>query len=149
MTNCNISRFAPEGVKNNGDRREWAVCNHMGVERTKHDSAAYDRDSDVNVGDLHISVKSSGFTLMSGNLCEGLEDFDAIWALYKSKTHSNCFAYVDEDFNLTLMDIDEFEKFVYTFCHIERESEKNGGAVKIRCRKESAKMRAWLAANAR
>lgn len=149
MTTANISRFAPVGVKNRGDAREWAVCAHMGVEHGKHDSGAYDRDSDVNAGDLHISVKSSGFTLMSGNLCEGLQSFDAIWNLYRSKTHSNCFAYVDEEFNLTLMDIDEFEKFVYTFCHIERESEKNGGAMKIRCRKESAKMRAWLAANAR
>lgn len=146
MTNCNISRFAPEGVKNNGDRREWAVCNHMGVERTKHDSAAYDRDSDVNVGNLHISVKSSAFTLMSGNLCEGLEDFDAIWALYKSKTHSNAFAYVTADMTLYLMNIDEFERFVYTFCHVEKESSKNGGKCKIRCAKESSKMLTWLAA---
>ena len=77
MTTANISRFAPVGVKNRGDAREWAVCAHMGVERGKHDSGAYDRDSDVNAGDLHISVKSSGFTLMSGNLCEGLQSFDA------------------------------------------------------------------------
>lgn len=146
MTNCNISRFAPEGVKNNGDRREWAVCNHMGVERTKHDSTAYDRDSDVNVGNLHISVKSSAFTLMSGNRCEGLEDFDAIWALYKSKTHSNVFAYVTTDMTLYLMNIDEFERFVYTFCHVEKESSKNGGKCKIRCARESGKMLAWLAA---
>lgn len=149
MTNINISRFAPAGAVKSYDRKEWAVCAYTGIERTKHDSSAYDRDSDVNAGDLHISVKSSGFTLMSGSLCEGLDSFDAIWNLYRSKTHSNCFAYVDEDFNLTLMDIDEFEKFVYTFCRVERESEKNGGAMKIRCRKESAKMRAWLAANAR
>jgi len=148
MTTSNIMRFAPAGVKNNGDRREWAVCAHMGVDRVHHDSGAYDRDSDVNVGNLHISVKSSAFTLMSGALCEGLEDFDSIWALYKSKTHSNTFAYVDEDFNLYLMNMEEFEKFVYAFCKTERESEKNGGAMKIRCRKESQKMRDWLQANA-
>lgn len=148
MTNVNISACAPVGVKNNGDRREWAVCAHMGVERTKHDAGAYDRDSDVNVGALHISVKSSAFTLMSGNLCEGLADFDSIWKLYKSRTHSNTFAYVDDNMTMTLMDINEFEKFVYTFCRLERESEKNGGAWKIRCRKESQKMRDWLSANA-
>lgn len=148
MTTANIFQFAPAGVKNNGDRREWAVCAHMGVERCKHDSGAYDKDSDVNVGDMHISVKASGFTLMSGNLCEGLEDFDSIWKLFKSRTHSNVFAYVDEQFTMTLMNIDEFEKFVYAFCKTERESEKNGGAMKIRCRKESQKMRDWLAANA-
>ena len=141
MTTSNISRFAPVGVKNRGDAREWAVCAHMGVERGKHDSGAYDRDSDVNAGDLHISVKSSGFTLMSGNLCEGLDSFDAIWNLFRSKTLSNCFAYVDEDFNLTLMNIDEFEKFVRAWCYLSKESSKNGGRTKIRCKHESQKMR--------
>ena len=43
MTISNISRFAPANVKNRGDAREWAVCSHMGVERSKHDSKAYDR----------------------------------------------------------------------------------------------------------
>ena len=43
------------------------------------------------------------------------------------------------------MNLPEFKQFVYAFCHTERESEKNGGAMKIRCRKESKKMLAWLA----
>lgn len=148
MTNCNISRFVPAGVKNNGDRREWAVCAHMGVERHKHDAGAYDRDSDVIAGDMRISVKSSGFTLMSGSLCGGRDSFDAIWAYYKATTHSNVFAYVDQSFNLYLMNMAEFEKFVYAFCYTERESSKNGGAMKIRCRKESQKMRDWLMSTA-
>ena len=52
---------------------EWALCSKYGITRTKHDSSAYDRNSDVNAGSVRISVKTSGFTLMAGNLCEGLE----------------------------------------------------------------------------
>ena len=141
MTTANLPRVC---AKNEGDAREWSVASFMGVERTKHDSKAYDRDSDVNAGGLHISVKSSAFSLMSGALCEGLSDFDSIWNLYASKTHSNSFAYVTAEYVMYLMNLDEFKQFVYAFCKLERESEKNGGALKIRCRKESAKMVRWL-----
>ena len=127
-----------------GDAREWAVCADMGVARSKHDSSAYDKNSDCVAGDMRISVKSSNFTLMSGGLCEGLEAFDDIWNLYERKTHSNFVAYVSKDFVMYLMTIAEFKKFVYTFCYVEHESAKNGGAAKIRCRKESGKMIKWL-----
>ena len=46
-----------------------------------------------------------------------------------------------------MMNINEFEQFVYMFGRTERESEKNGGAMKIRCRKESRKMVEWLNAH--
>lgn len=127
-----------------GDTAEWAVCAYERVARAKHDSSDYRSNSDVNVGNRHISVKSSAFTLMSGNMCEGREDFDGIWNLYAENTHSNEFVYVAQDFTAYYMTIDEFEKFVYLFCRTERESEKNGGAMKIRCRKESKKMVEWL-----
>ena len=58
--------------KNHGIAVEWGICNHYGIKRVAHDSAAYDKDSDVNVGGKHMSVKASKFTLMSGSLCEGL-----------------------------------------------------------------------------
>ena len=134
--------------KNHGIAIEWGICNHYGIQRIAHDHAAYDKDSDVNVGDKHISVKSSAFTLMSGNLCEGRQTFDDIWTLYKAKTHSNTTVYGTQDGRAFEMNMDEFEKFVYVFCKVERESEKNGGAMKIRCRKESAKMIKWLEAMA-
>jgi len=139
-------RLNPVSAKNAGDAREWAVANFYHIDRAAHDAGAYDVDSDINAGELHISVKSSNFTLMSGALCEGLESFDDIWALYRSRVHSNRFVYVTEDFTAYDMDIDEFERFIYSFCRTERESEKNGGAMKIRCRKESGKMLKWLAA---
>lgn len=143
MTNYRLTTTTT--TRNAGDAREWALCRHYMVERTAHDSGAYDRDSDINAGDKHISVKASAFTLMSGNLCEGLETFDGIWNLYATRVHSNTFAYVTVDYTVYEMNLDEFKKFVYTFCRLERESEKNGGALKIRCRKESGKMLKWLA----
>lgn len=133
-----------EDVKNAGVAREWAVCRYYGICRTKHDSSAYDVDSDVNFGEKHISVKAEKFTLMSGKLCNGEETFDGIWALYESKVHSNTFAYVTKDGCVYEMNIHEFKEFVYEFCRLERESSKNGGYMKIRCRCESKYMIEWL-----
>lgn len=133
-------------TKNAGDAREWSVCAMLNMPRVKHDSAPYDVASDISCDGMEISVKASGFTLMSGSMCEGLEDFDDIWNLYASRVHSNTFAYVTADFLVYMMNLREFKRFVYAFCRTERESEKNGGAMKIRCRKESKRMLEWLAA---
>lgn len=126
------------------DAAEWALCAKYGITRVKHDSSAYDKDSDVSAGDVRISVKTSAFTLMAGSLCEGRDTFDGIWSLYAERVHSNMFAYVTLTGTVYMMNIDEFKSFVYAFCRTERESEKNGGAMKIRCRKETAKMIRWL-----
>ena len=134
--------------KNAGIVREWGLCAYYGIERTAHDSVSYDKGSDIELTDKAISVKASGFTLMSGSLCEGLSDFDGIWNLYASRVHSDTFAYVTEDGTTYEMNLNEFKEMVYTFCKTEKESAKNGGATKIRCKKESAKMRAWLEARA-
>lgn len=150
MTSYSIKAINPDrkdGKKiTQGDIREWSLCDYYGVKRTTHDSKAYDKDSDLNVNDLHISIKASGFSLMSGKLCEGREDFDGIWALFESRVHSNRFAYITKDFTVYEMDIHEFKKFVYTFCYINRESTQNGGRKKIKALSESKKMCKWLAA---
>ena len=142
-----ISRPAATAAapKNEGIVREWAMCAYHMVERTAHDAQPYDKASDLEAAGKRFSIKASAFTLMSGNLCEGIEDFDGIWNLYESRVHSDTFAYITADFTVYEMTISEFKCFVYTFCHTERESEKNGGAMKIRCRKESGKMLKWLA----
>ena len=145
MTTYTIERI---NHKNAGIAREWALCHYYGVERVAHDAGKYDNDSDLNAAGKHISVKASGFTLMSGALCEGREDFDGIWEVYESHVHSDTFAYVTADFTVYEMNLAEFKVFVYTFARTERESEKNGGAMKIRLRKESLKMLKWLAARA-
>lgn len=131
--------------KNAGIAREWAICKHYHIDRTSHDSLAYDKGSDLDADGKHISVKASAFTLMSGSLCEGRESFAGIWALYESRVHSDTFAYVTADFTVYEMSLAEFKAFVFSFAHTERESEKNGGQVKIRLHKENKRMLAWLA----
>lgn len=150
MKAINLIKFAPAPavVKNNGIRREWTVCAYAGIERVSHDNGAYDKDSDVNVGNRHISIKASKFSLMSGSLCEGRTEFDAIWELYSRKCHSNEWCYMTKDFTAYFMSKEEFRQFVYEFCHIEKESSKNGGYSKIRCGEETKKMVEWLKARA-
>ena len=130
--------------KNAGIAREWALCKHYHIDRTSHDNLPYDKGSDLDTASKHISIKASGFTLMSGSLCEGRESFDGIWALYESRVHSDTFAYVTNDYTVYEMSLAEFKRFVYTFAVTARDSEKNGGHMKIRMHKESKKMLAWL-----
>ena len=148
MKTTNIKNFAPANVKNSGDAKEWAYCSYRGIERVKHDSKPYNVASDVEINEEKISIKASKFSLMSGKLCNGLTDFDKIWELYETNTHSNKFVYITEDFTAYEMNITEFKTFIYTFCKTEKESEKNGGAVKIRCKTESKKMIEWFQAKA-
>lgn len=130
--------------KNAGIAREWTLCAYYGVTRTTHDHIAYDKDSDLNVGDMAISIKASGFTLMSGRLCAGCKGFDDIWNRYEQNVHSNTFVYISKDYIAYSMNLDEFKTFIYSFCYLDRESKKNGGGIKIKCRAESQKMLRWL-----
>lgn len=131
---------------NSGICAEFAYATICGVSNHKFDHISYNRGSDVNAGHRHISVKSSGFTLMSGSLCEGNTTFDGIWNLYASKVASNEWAYITKDGRAFEMNLNEFKNFVYSFCGLEKESAKNGGFYKIRCKKESKKMLQWLEA---
>lgn len=130
--------------KNAGIAREHDLCAYYGIERTKHDNSNYATDSDINYNDLHISVKASGFSLMSGSLCKGCKTFDEIWDLYEHSVHSNAFAYVTTTYNVYIMNLATFKEFIYRFAGLEHESAKNGGGLKIKCRKESKKMIDWL-----
>ncbi len=136
--------YVPHSDKNFGIAAEHGLCDVFGITRTKHDNSSYCTNSDICVGNMAISVKASGFSLMSAKLCDGCKDFDGIWNIYESRVHSNVFAYCTKDGVAYMMNIAEFKQFVYAFCALERESKKNGGGVKIRCRKESKKMLAWL-----
>ena len=130
--------------KNAGISREWTLCAYYGIERTSHDHTAYDKDSDLTVGDMAISIKASSFTLMSGKLCAGCKDFNDIWNRYEQNVHSNTFVYITKDYIAYTMNIDEFKSFIYNFCYLDRESKKNGGCIKIKCRAESKKMLRWF-----
>ena len=145
MTRYNLNRVNADKI---ADAKEWSVALHYGITRVAHDSKPYNVASDVETGKKNISVKSSKFTLMSGSFCKGLSTMDEIWTLYENTTHSDTFAYVTEDFSAYEMNIEEFKTFVYTFCTVQRECAKNGGACKIRCRAETKKMVEWLQARA-
>lgn len=125
---------------NAGIAREHDLCHYFGIERTAHDSSDYRSNSDINLGDRHISVKASGFTLMSGNMCNGYDEFDDIWNLYKNTTHSNEFAYITEDYRVYEMNISEFEAFLRVFGRVEKEAQRTA----VRRKSDAArKARIW------
>lgn len=135
--------------KNAKINAEFCLAYHlMGEIRTHHDSLPYNVGSDIETGYANISVKASKFTLMTGTLCEGQTTFDGIWNVYAKNTHSNVFAYITANMEVYEMDMEMFKKFVYAFCRTERDSEKNGGCMKIRCKTESQKMLKWLESQA-
>lgn len=130
--------------RNNGIRAQRAFAHYCGIEQHAHDAIRYDIGSDIEIAGHGYSVKSSGATLMAGMLCEGRESFESIWELYAERVHSDRFVYVTNAWTAYVMNLSEFSEFVHAFGRCERESSKNGGAVKIRFRKESSKMVAWL-----
>lgn len=137
-------------VKNHGDACEFGVCSYYGINRIKHDSKPYNTNSDIELSNgKNISVKSNHFTLMSSALCEGLTSFDDIWKLYATNTHSNTFAYVTKTKKAYEMNLHEFKSFIYAFGTIEKDSAKNGGKAKIRCKAETKKMIEWLESQAK
>lgn len=148
MFGYSISGHFNESVKNSGIRSEWAFCSFHGVNRTKHDNGSYESGSDLEFNGHGYSVKANAFTLMSGTLCKGQTTFAGIWDLFVSRVHSDIFAYVTKTEIAYEMNLQEFSEFVHEFGYLERESAKNGGGLKIRCRKESKKMLAWLAERA-
>lgn len=151
MKAINIMNYLSEGTQythNNGIRFELVYAAAAGEKAHSFDKVPYYAGSDVNVGNRHISVKSSKFTLMSGSLCEGETTFDGIWNLYERKVHSNEWAYITAEGKAYEMNLSEFKQFVYEFCSVEKESSKNGGKAKIRCRRETKAMLQWLEARA-
>ena len=130
---------------NTGIAREHDYCISLGINRTAHDNNDYRTTSDIVIDNRHISVKSSGFTLMTGTLCNGAETLEEIWNVYEQTTDATEIAYITTDYIVYTMTIAEFKTFVKLFCRTERDSKKNGGKMKVRCRHESEKMRQWLA----
>lgn len=148
MLNYSLSGHFDFSVKNHGDRCEWAVCDFFGTHRAAHDSGSYNRGSDLQTAMHGYSIKASGFSLMSASLCEGRNTFAGIWNLYADRVHSDRFVYVTKTEMAYEMNLQEFGEFIHEFGYLEKESTKNGGGLKIRCRKESKKMLAWLAERA-
>lgn len=134
--------------KNFGVNAEWTMASYHNIIRTKHDNKSYDVASDIEIGDLLISVKANGFTLMAGSKCKGCKTFEGIWKRYYKNVHSNTWYYVTQDWQCYIMNKKEFSQFVHKFATLDRESSKNGGGLKIKAKRENADMIAWLEARA-
>ena len=129
---------------NKGINAELSLCEYFNIERKTLDNKAYNIASDIEIGNKKISVKSARFTLISGTLCNNSTDFNEIWNFYKATTHSNTFVYVSLTGKCYEMNINEFEKFVFAFCELQKDSESNKGKTKIRAKHESRKMIEFL-----
>lgn len=116
----------------------------MGEVNAKHDNVPYNMGSDIKA--LHISVKSSRFTLASGKAMQA-QDFEGQLTEYMANTVSTQVCYMAMNMVAYVMNMAEFEAFVRTFCTLQKDSSKNGGKYKIRCKHESRKMIAWLEAH--
>ena len=130
---------------NFGQHAEQNLAYHLTGEIRRHDRVAYDKGSDIP--EYNLSVKSSAFTLMSGTACMA-QDFNGIIDEYFSKVASKHIAYVTKNFNVFVMNLDEFKSFLYQFARLEKDSEKNGGRYKVKMRKETSAMCEWLMARA-
>lgn len=148
MKKINISAFAINTTCNKGINKEWALCQYFGIERTIHDKTPYFKGSDIEAKGMKISVKSPKASLMSGNYCKDCNSFEEIWETYKTNTHSDTIAFVTHELDAYFMTIEEFSDFVHTFGYLSRESQSNGGNIKIAFLNESKRMRAWFAERA-
>lgn len=126
---------------NFGNHAEQALAYTLTGEIRKHGKITYDKGSDIPEYDM--SVKSSGFSLMSARLCES-EDFEEIISQYMTNTASTCVAYVAQNMVAYVMNMEQFNEFLHQFCYLDRESTKNGGGVKVKMLRESKKVLTWL-----
>lgn len=126
-----------------GNHVEQALAYTLTGEMRKHDHVPFFADSDIP--EFNMSVKSNGFTLASAKVNHG-ETFEEKLNDFVTRVHSDKFAYVTLEMVAYVMNLEEFVTFIRLFCYLDRESTKNGGGKKIKCRAESKKMLAWLEA---
>ena len=117
--------------KNSGQHAEQVVKYNLLGTIEKADNTPYYKSGDIN----DLQIKSARATICKGlNLLEHLE-----------KDKATNYGYVIKDFSkMFVMNREEYVEFVTIFGTITRESEKNGGAEKIRLKSESRAMIEWL-----
>ena len=115
---------------NHGQNAEQSIRFHLTGEILKADNVRFDKGADI----LNFQVKSAKATICKGTDLEKYLDLDA----------STAYIYATRNGIAYIMERAEYIAFVNTFGYVTRESEKNGGAEKIRLRDESKKMLAWL-----
>lgn len=145
MKKIDLTAYVNTDNSNKGISKEWALCRYFGIERDTHDHQKYNEASDIELPDgTNISVKTSGFTLMSGTLCVGCKTFEGIWRRYYKNCHSNTWAYITNEWQCYIMNKKEFSKFVHRYASLARESSKGHHLPKIRAKKETFGQRVWL-----
>ena len=117
--------------KNHGQDAEQSIRFHLTGEICKADNLRFDKGADV----LNFQVKSAKASICKGTDLEKYLDLDA----------SDRYIYATRNGTAYIMERHEYTEFINAFGYVTRESEKNGGAEKIRLRDESKKMLAWLA----
>ena len=107
------------------------ICTH------KHDSVEFSKGADV----LDYSIKTSHASLPS--TLKGETIADKLNDMYK-RDCANKYVYISDNNDAYIMDKREFTAFVTEFGRLERDSQKNGGGMKVRLLRESSRMLAWL-----
>lgn len=121
--------FASE-YKNNGQALEQEYRYYKSGKVEKADNIAHDKGTDFG----NYSIKSARATV-----CKGKDLFG-----YLATDKATEFVYLTKSKIAYIMSKTEYIDFVNTFGTITRESDKNGGAEKIRLGHETAKMLEWL-----
>ena len=117
--------------KNNGQHLEQCFRYSLTGKIEKADNTPYDKGTDL----FQYSIKSARATVCKGT------DIKA----HLERDKATEFVYITQTGTCYLMDRREYAEFVETFAEVTRESQKNGGAVKMRLRRETPKMLEWLA----
>lgn len=108
-----------------------------GIVTHKHDSVEFSKSADV----LDYSVKTSHASLPS--TLKGETIADKLNDMYK-RDYANKYVYISDNNDAYIMNKREFTAFVTEFGRLERDSQKNGGGMKVRLLRESSRMLAWL-----
>lgn len=140
LSYTNVSTASNKGIR----AEQNADFLFLGEVNAKHDNVPYNMGSDIEA--LHMSIKSSRFTLTSGKAMQA-QDFEGQLAEYIANTASTQVTYMAMNMVAYVMDMAEFEAFVRAFCTLQKDSSKNGGYNKIRCKHESKHMIEWLEAH--
>lgn len=103
----------------------------------KHDNVPFQCGADV----LDYSIKTSHASLPSTLSGDTIED--KIADMFQRDT-AHKYVYISNDNTAYIMNKIEFQNFVLAFGRLERDSQKNGGGLKVRLLRESTRMLAWL-----
>ena len=131
MTSIKLNR-APAIYKNKGQQAQVDYIYTMTGEVTKADNKPYTLGGDYE----GTQIKSARASVCKGTDIERHVEEDG----------ATEYAYVTEDRTAYIMNPFEYIEFVKTFATITRESDKNGGQVKLRLKSEGQSMLRYLAA---